>query len=229
MAILPTSLALTSPVRASMAPSFRKLALLAHVTSSVGWFGSIATFLALSLIGAFTEDADTVRSAYLAMNSIGVVVIIPLCIASLVTGIVQSLVSPWGLFRHYWVLSKLALNLLATALLVLHQYSAVAVAARRALAAPAGALPNVGRLSTQLAFESSLAVLALLTATALSIYKPAGVTAYGQSRLAGRSRSNDASGAAAGASVGMKFLLAIVGAVLAVAAMVHLTGLGGPH
>ena len=214
-----------------METSLRKFALLAHVTSSVGWLGSIVTFLALSLVGAFSRDADTVRSAYLAMNAIGVLVIIPFCIASLVSGIVQSLVSPWGLFRHYWVLSKLMLNLVATGLLVVHQYSAVAAAAKRALAGPAGVLPNVGGLSTQLAFESGLAVLALAAATALSIYKPTGVTAYGQRRLAGRNRSNGAieATAGAGASAGVKFLLAIVGAVLGVAVAVHLTGPSGPH
>lgn len=213
----------------NMAPSFRKFALLAHVTSSVGWLGSIATFLALSLTGAFSKNADTVRSAYLAMNASGVLVIIPFCIASLVTGIIQSLVSPWGLFQHYWVISKLLLNLLATGLLVLHQYSAVAVAAKHALTVPAGVLPSVGRLATQLTFESSLAVLTLLTATALSIYKPGGVTAYGRRRLPGRSHSYAPTEAAAraGASVGLKLLLGVIGAVLGVTVMVHLAGLAG--
>jgi ABC-type anion transport system duplicated permease subunit len=47
-------------------------------------------------------------------------VIVPLSFASLVTGIVSSLGSPWGLFRHYWVVLKLAMTILATAVLLIH-------------------------------------------------------------------------------------------------------------
>jgi ABC-type anion transport system duplicated permease subunit len=41
-----------------------------------------------------------VRSAYLAMERTAWFVIVPLAFASLLTGIVQSLGSLWGLFRH---------------------------------------------------------------------------------------------------------------------------------
>ena len=44
----------------------------------------------------------------------------PLCFASLFSGLVQSLGTEWGLFRHYWVLFKLLINVLPTALLLLH-------------------------------------------------------------------------------------------------------------
>ena len=215
----------TGPV--DMAPPLRKFALVAHVASSVGWLGSVATFLALSLTGLFSHDAENVRSAYLAMNTVGLLVIIPFCFASLTTGLIQSLVSPWGLFRHYWVLSKLLLNLLATLLLIVHQYSAVAVAARHVLTVSAGALPSVGRLATQLVFDSSMAALTLLAATALAIYKPKGLTAYGRRRLPGRDHSPDRT--EAGSSIGFRLLLGTIGAVLGVLVMVHLTGLAGSH
>ena len=40
-----------------MAPSLRKLALTAHVTSSVGWLGAAAAFLAVAIVGLTSRDA----------------------------------------------------------------------------------------------------------------------------------------------------------------------------
>ncbi len=50
-------------------------------------------------------------------------VLLPLALASLVTGLICSLGTAWGLFRHYWVLLKLLLNLVATVVLVLYTRS----------------------------------------------------------------------------------------------------------
>ena len=47
-----------------------------------------------------------VRAAFLAMESIGWFVIVPLSLAALPTGLVQSLGTEWGLFRHCWMLAK---------------------------------------------------------------------------------------------------------------------------
>ncbi len=84
-----------------MTLSFRKLALTAHVVSSVGWLGAVAGFLALSLTGLTSPDAQTVRAVYLAMDLTARFVIVPLCVASLLTGLVSALGTPWGLFEHY--------------------------------------------------------------------------------------------------------------------------------
>jgi hypothetical protein len=43
-----------------------------------------------------------------------------LSLASLLTGLVCSLGSVWGLFRHYWVLFKLVINVVATSVLRLY-------------------------------------------------------------------------------------------------------------
>ncbi|UXY25308.1 hypothetical protein [Streptomyces sp. HUAS TT20] len=111
-----------------MPPALRRLALTAHVTSSVGWLGSVAAFLVLAVVGLTGEDAQRVRGAYLAMEVTGWYVIVPLAFAALLTGLVQSLGTTWGLFRHYWVLAKLALTALATLLLLLHMRVAEQVA-----------------------------------------------------------------------------------------------------
>jgi hypothetical protein len=61
-----------------------------------------------------------VRAAYLSMELTGWLVIVPLSLASLLTGLVQSLGTTWGLFRDCWVLAKLSMTIVATAVLMLH-------------------------------------------------------------------------------------------------------------
>ena len=104
----------------AMTPSLRKFALTMHVTSSVGWLGAVGAFLALAIAGLGSQDLQIVRAAYLAMHLITWFVIVPLSLAALSTGIVQSLGTTWGLFDHYWVGTKLLLTVLATAILLVH-------------------------------------------------------------------------------------------------------------
>jgi hypothetical protein len=169
----------------SMSPRLRKLALTAHVTFSVGWLGAVAAFLALGIAGQTSDNADVVRGAYLTMNVIGWAVIVPMSLAALVTGLIQGLGTRWGLFKYNWVTTKLVLTFLATALLMLHQFTAVAAAAKRISAFAVGTLPDAGfgALRTQLVVDAGLAVLVLLVTTTLSIYKPWGLSSYGRRRL----------------------------------------------
>ena len=60
-----------------MTVGLRKLALTAHVTSSVGWFGAVAAFLALAIVGLTSPDPPVVRAAYLAMHLVTWFVIVP--------------------------------------------------------------------------------------------------------------------------------------------------------
>jgi uncharacterized membrane protein len=102
-----------------MGPRLRQFALTTHVTRSVGLLGAIAGLLALAVAGLTSQDAQMVRAAYLAMELTGWFVIVPSALASLLTGLVQSMGTTWGLFRHYWVLAKLLLTVFATVVLLL--------------------------------------------------------------------------------------------------------------
>src|SRR4028118_1503540 len=104
----------------TMTPHVRKLALTTHVVSSVGWLGAVAAFLALAVAGLTVDDTATVASMYLAMEVMGVAVLVPLSLASFASGLVQSLGTSWGLFRHYWVIVKLTMTVLATVILLLY-------------------------------------------------------------------------------------------------------------
>src|SRR3712207_4270003 len=103
----------------SMTPRIRKFALTVHVTSSVSSLGAVSGFLALAIAGLTGQDGRMVHAAYLAMELIAWFVIVPLVLASLLTGVVQALGIPWGLFRHYWVLVKLLLTVLVTLVVLL--------------------------------------------------------------------------------------------------------------
>lgn len=159
----------------TMNPGVRKLALTAHVAASAGWFGAVVVFLALALVGLTSQQAETVRGAYLVMEPAAWLVLVPLAFASLLTGLVQSLGTAWGLFRHYWVLAKLVINLFATAVLLLYMETFGDMAA--VAADPAADLDTVRIISPVL--HAGLAALLLLTATILAVYKPRGVTPYG--------------------------------------------------
>jgi hypothetical protein len=157
-----------------MRPGVRKLALTVHLTCSVGWMGAVVAYLALGVAAVTSPDAQTVRAAWTAMDVTGWWAIVPLAIAALLTGLVMSLGTHWGLFRHYWVLISLALTTLCTVVLVLHMptVSAMASMARQVEGADLRALG--GDL-----FHPGVGLLVLLTITVLNIYKPAGVTPYG--------------------------------------------------
>src|SRR5829696_1326299 len=118
----------------TMPPGLRKLALAAHLTFSLGWIGTVVAYLALGVAAVTSQDAQTVRAAWIAMELTGWYVIVPLALAALLTGIVMSLGTPWGLFRHYWVLITLVLTTLSTVVLLVHMptVSALAAVARRA-------------------------------------------------------------------------------------------------
>ena len=158
----------------TMAPGLRKLVLTVHLTSSLGWIGAVVAYLALGVSAVTSRDAQTVRAAWIAMELTGWSVIVPLALAALLTGLVMSLGTPWGLFRHYWVLISLVLTIFATVVLLLHMptVSHLAGVARAADAA------DLGRLGGDL-LHPGAGLLVLLVITGLNVYKPRGMTPYG--------------------------------------------------
>ncbi|MBL9100963.1 MAG: hypothetical protein JNL82_08395 [Myxococcales bacterium] len=160
-----------------MTPRLRKLALTVHVVASVGWFGAVAAFLGLAVAGLTSPDPEFVRAACLAMEAITWTVLVPLSLASLLTGLLSSLGTSWGLLRHYWVLVKLLLTCGATLLLLLHTQP-IGLLARMAVQSTQG--PEFRGLQIQLVVDASLAMVVLLVTTVLGIFKPKGLTPYGR-------------------------------------------------
>jgi hypothetical protein len=168
----------------TMPPGLRKFALAAHLAFSVGWIGALVAYLALSVTSATSQDAQTVRAAWIAMDVTGWLAIVPLALASLLTGLVMALGTKWGLFRHYWVLFSLMLTILATIVLLLHMpdVSVLADVAREAEgASPDGSGNHLyARLDDGDLLHPGLGLVVLLVIQVLNVYKPRGMTRYGR-------------------------------------------------
>lgn len=159
----------------TLPPRLRKVVLTLHVTTSVGWLGAVAAYLALDVAAVTSENIPTVRGAYLAMALLVRYVIVPLALAAVVVGVLNALGTPWGLFRHYWVLLKLLLTLLAAGVLLQTAPSVGALADLAATTPDPRQLPG-----TLLHSIGGLGVL--LTTAVLSVFKPRGLTRYGWRR-----------------------------------------------
>ena len=146
-----------------MTPGLRKVALTVHVITSVGWLGAVVGFLALAITSLTSRDAQIVRATSLAMELTAWWVIVPFAFASLLTGLVSSIFTPWGLFRYWWVLVKFLINVFAIIVLMRYMQS----------------LNSMSGMATESMAHASGALLFLLVATTLSVYKPRGMTRYG--------------------------------------------------
>jgi hypothetical protein len=157
-----------------MRPPLRRLALVLHVGASVGWLGAVVASLALAVVGLAAADPGVVRGVYLVLEPIGWATLVPFSLASLLTGLIQSLGTGWGLVRHYWVLVKLVMNLFATGVLLLYMQTLGMLAT---MARDPGAGPAELRTASPVV-HAAAAIGLLLVALVLSVYKPRGVTPW---------------------------------------------------
>ncbi len=171
------------------------------------------------------------------MDLIGWYLIVPLALASLLTGIAMSVGTPWGLFRHYWVLVSLVLTIVATAVLLKHMPTVSAFA--RAAAEPN--IADVGQLRGALwgeVFHAGVGLLVLFAIEVLNVYKPQGMTAFGRSRvrqgpLARRSATDARPRPAWGSITGAPRWAQVIGfhaiGLAALFVILHLAGAGLRH
>lgn len=161
-----------------MSRGLRKFALTLHITCSVGWIGAVIAFLALVIAAMSREDVQILRAVWIALDLLGFLVIIPLAIVSLLTGLVMSLGTKWGLFQHYWVLFSFASTVLAIFVLLGNMQSV------RFLAGTVTNMDNssIDMLRAGLQSEllhAGIGLVVLVVIQLLNIYKPRGLTSYG--------------------------------------------------
>lgn len=161
----------------TMTPGLRKFALAVHLTVSIGWVGAVAAYMALDVAAAASQDVRSLRAAYLGMELIARSVIVPLAFASLLTGLVMSLGTKWGLFRHYWVLISFLLTIIATVVLLVETQRISSLAATAA--DPTTSSHHLRALENTLP-HSVGGIAVLLVILVLNMYKPQGMTRYGR-------------------------------------------------
>jgi hypothetical protein len=165
-----------------MTPHLRKFTLTAHVVFSVGWLGAVAAYLALAVAALTQQETSIVRASFISMEMIGWFVVVPLSLASLVTGLVQSLGTEWGLVRHYWILAKLFLTVAGITILLLHTPAVSRMAGLVAADTAVFAFDLPGLRHPTFVVHAAGGLTILLAATILSVFKPWGLTPFGRRR-----------------------------------------------
>jgi hypothetical protein len=165
--------------RRTMPPLLRKAVLTLHIALSVGWLGAAAAYLVVAVTALASGDAGRMRAVYPTLELVGWSAIVPLCLAALISGVLQSLGTPWGLFRHYWVVTKLALTVVATGVLLGHMpaVSHAATLAAQGLTAPP---TRHGSVPASIVVHAAGGLVVLLGITTLSVFKPWGLTPWGR-------------------------------------------------
>ncbi|MGW7514690.1 DUF2269 domain-containing protein [Streptomyces sp. NPDC054796] len=167
----------------------RRAALVVHVVVSVAWPGISLCLLALGVAGALSPpSSDEAAAAYGSMRVFGDWLLAPIALTSLLSGLVLSLGTPWGLARYRWVYAKFWLTLAATLMTLLAFRPAVQDAA--ALSAEGGTVRAAGMIAPPVV---SLTLYVFLTA--ISVLKPWGPTRRGR-RLREAARGARGAGAA---------------------------------
>lgn len=137
------------------------------------WIGVDLCTLVLAVLGSSSHNATTQRSAFVVLGPIANVLLVPLPLLALVTGVAIPLGTPWKLFRHYWVTVSLLLTTVAAAAVLFALRPRLLAASDRArFALDPGAA--VGMLRQQVIVASSIALLVLCAVTAINVYNPWG-------------------------------------------------------
>ncbi len=88
----------------NLSPPWRKLLLTVHVVASVSLIGTALVLVALGISSVLGADPRTI---YPAAYLVEAWLVAPLALVALGTGVLQAVLSPWGLVRFWWVTIKL--------------------------------------------------------------------------------------------------------------------------
>jgi hypothetical protein len=158
-------------------PATFKLLLTTHVIVSVGWLGVVIAKIVLKIIAMTTSDPASFDALVFAAGRLSFA-FPPLAIATIVTGVLLSIGTKWGLIQHYWVATKIVLTfgVIITAVQLgtrIPQPRSQVVDNSRFLGLPASPMA--------LLFALTIAHLVMLMiATILSTHKPWGKTWFGR-------------------------------------------------
>ena len=88
-----------------------KVILTMHIIVSVALIGDSAGYLAIAINAPAVTDSMIDKVPYQILHMLAFVFGIPLSFAALLTGLLLSLSTKWGVFRYPWVTTKLLLTL----------------------------------------------------------------------------------------------------------------------
>lgn len=154
-----------------LSPMGRRLLRLLHFLFIGGWIGGTAAMTFLSVLGASTTNVEVKRATYLVMSRLDAAFIVPLVLGSIISGVLLATRTQWGLFRHRWIASKLALSMAMVVLAV----SAVMPWVKRLADASGNAdWAAVESLDQSLVAAAIAFMLGLAAVIVIAVFKPWG-------------------------------------------------------
>ncbi|WP_240041204.1 DUF2269 family protein [Paenibacillus ginsengarvi] len=91
----------------------KKLLVTAHLIFSAIMLGGMVIFLVLSITAATTNDPRLFESCFAIMRVLAQTSVRASTIGTVVTGVLLSVWTHWGLLRYYWIIAKELLTLVA--------------------------------------------------------------------------------------------------------------------
>ncbi|MFI6640391.1 DUF2269 domain-containing protein [Streptomyces sp. NPDC050504] len=152
----------------------RRALLAVHVTASAAWLGLSLGLLALAVTALTTDSGPMVEAACRSMKVFADWLVVPLALLTLVSGLVLSLGTPWGLARYHWVFTKFWLTLVTTGLSVFLLRPGVTEAAETTSAGLPLAEPR------DLVMGPIVSLTSYVFMTVISVLKPWGLTRRGR-------------------------------------------------
>ncbi|MER6992594.1 hypothetical protein ABT337_21595 [Saccharopolyspora hirsuta] len=150
----------------------RKAFLAVHLLSAAAWFG---IDLALGTLVVTALVTDSPQTAGAALQAVGIFAVWPMFGTSLVclaSGAVLGLGTKYGLLRYWWVVVKLAINVLFSVLILAALRPGINEAADIGTRLAAG--DTTAEIPANLLAPVAVAPTLLITAYLLSVFKPWG-------------------------------------------------------
>lgn len=149
----------------------RKVALVGHVLSSVGWFGVAVAIVGCVVAAKVTAQPSFAHALYRVVAASGWLSV-PAGLVAAATGALLGLGTKYGLIRYWWVVVKILITI------------AVVITDALLVSAVAGDVAATGRPTPALYGSTSAHIVVLTIAAVLSVIKPRGLTPWGRRVLA---------------------------------------------
>ncbi|MEV6169061.1 DUF2269 domain-containing protein [Streptomyces sp. NPDC051954] len=152
----------------------RRASVVVHVVASASWLGLTLGLFALAVTAVTTGSAVTVEASVRAMQLFSDWLLLPVAFLTLLSGLLLSLGTPWGLARHRWVYIKFWLTLATIA--------ATTFALRPGLSSTVDAVVASGSVpdTTDIVMGPIVSLTAYVFMTVISVLKPWGLTRRGR-------------------------------------------------
>jgi len=177
--------------RRRMSRRRRKLFLTLHVCTSVGWLGAAIAMTVLLVAGLVTSNPALRHSAFTFMHVYDLAIMIPLGYLALITGVLLSGGTNWGLLKHWWIVTKLVLTVAVLVFAGVFTSGWVLEAVARTADDP---MADLGVLAVQLVVNVAAFNVVFWTNTTISVFKPWGPTPRGKRKLAEQANARLGSG-----------------------------------